>query len=54
MPIWGWIVIGAADGRTTEDLRRAMQHYRALFDDLVEEHVPAGAAAPREREPVSR
>ena len=22
---------------TTEDLRRAMQHYRALFDELVEE-----------------
>jgi hypothetical protein len=40
---------------TTEDLRRAMQHHRALFEELVEEpadaplgrdHSPAGAEAP--------
>jgi len=24
---------------STEDLRRAMVHYRALFEDLLEEHV---------------
>ena len=33
---------------TTEDLRRAMQHYRALFDELVEE----SADAPLSRDPA--
>jgi hypothetical protein len=35
----------ATDGVETEDLRQAMIHYRALFDDLleVEEQEPAGA-----------
>jgi hypothetical protein len=34
---------------TTEDLRRAMQHYRALFDDLLEDT----ADAPLQRERAS-
>jgi hypothetical protein len=35
----------ATDGVETEELRQAMIHYRALFDDLleVEEQEPAGA-----------
>ena len=33
---------------TTEDLRQAMQHYRALFDELVEE-APDEPARPRQR-----
>jgi hypothetical protein len=32
---------------TTEDLRQALQHYRALFDDLLE----SPAEAPLSREP---
>lgn len=36
---------GALGDGTTEDLRRAMQHYRALFDALVEEPEPARADA---------
>ena len=33
---------------TTEDLRKAMQHYRSLFDELLEEsRQPAGAENPR-------
>ena len=32
---------------STEDLRRAMVHYRSLFDDLLETHQPAGAENPR-------
>jgi hypothetical protein len=33
---------------TTEDLRRAMQHYRSLFDELLgESRQPAGAENPR-------
>jgi hypothetical protein len=32
------IVLRQAEGRaSTEDLRRAMIHYRALFDDLVDQ-----------------
>lgn len=44
---------GQAD---TEDLRRAMIHYRALFDDLVHEPVDHRTAPPvgRQREPDSR
>jgi hypothetical protein len=34
---------------TTEDLRRAMQHYRSLFDELVEER----AATPHADEPAT-
>jgi hypothetical protein len=33
---------------TTEDLRQAMQHYRALFDELLEE----GSEAPLARDPA--
>jgi hypothetical protein len=36
-----------ADQRSTEDLRQAMQHYRALFDELVE---PGAADEPLARE----
>jgi len=32
---------------TTEDLRRAMVHYRSLFDELLESRQPAGAENPR-------
>ena len=32
---------------STEDLRRAMVHYRSLFDDLLETRQPAGAENPR-------
>jgi hypothetical protein len=32
---------GALGDATTEELRRAMQHYRALFDELVEERASA-------------
>lgn len=43
---------------TTEDLRQAMQHYRALFDDLLDvgsdEPLSRDGAAPREREPAPR
>jgi hypothetical protein len=43
---------------TTEDLRQAMQHYRALFDDLLEaesdEPLSRDGAAPREPEPARR
>jgi hypothetical protein len=43
---------------TTEDLRQAMQHYRALFDDLLEaesdEPLSRDGASPREREPARR
>lgn len=37
---------------STEDLRQAMIHYRALFDNLVGAQAPAGSAA-REPEPAS-
>jgi len=42
-------------GRSTEDLRQAMRHYRALFDDLVEPGADDDSTA-RERlrdEPVA-
>jgi hypothetical protein len=32
---------------TTEDLRKAMQHYRSLFDELLESRQPTGAENPR-------
>jgi hypothetical protein len=32
---------------STEDLRRAMVHYRSLFDELLESRQPAGAENPR-------
>ena len=32
---------------TTEDLRQAMKHYRALFDDLLEAHAPEKAEVNR-------
>ena len=32
---------------STEDLRVAMQHYRSLFDELLESRQPAGAENPR-------
>jgi hypothetical protein len=32
---------------STEDLRKAMQHYRSLFDELLERRTPAGAENPR-------
>lgn len=35
---------GASDGEATENLRRAMQHYRALFEELVGD-VPRQSAA---------
>jgi len=38
----------ALGNATTEDLRQAMQHYRALFDELLEE----AADAPVARDPV--
>ena len=37
---------------STEDLRQAMIHYRALFDNLVGAEAPAASAA-REQEPAS-
>jgi hypothetical protein len=41
----------SGDGaRSTEDLRQAMRHYRALFDDLVE---PGADDDPTAREPLS-
>lgn len=43
---------------TTEDLRQAMQHYRALFDDLLEEGsdepVSRDSAAADDRQPAPR
>jgi hypothetical protein len=39
---------------STEDLRTAMIHFRALFDDLVHEKAPAPDAAPPVEQPVPR
>jgi len=43
---------------TTEDLRQAMQHYRALFDDLLDagsdEPMSRDGSASRERQPAPR
>jgi hypothetical protein len=39
---------------TTEDLRQAMQHYRALFDELVEEGSDAALARDRATGPASQ
>ncbi len=41
MPTWGWILIAISTANeggkaSTEDLRTAMVHYRALFVDLLE------------------
>jgi hypothetical protein len=49
------ISAAAADGKaSTEDLRRAMRHYRSLFEDLLGQAVDTAAAQPRETETVQR
>jgi hypothetical protein len=50
------VSVSASDGgASTEDLRRAMRHYRALFEELLGEPLGNGdGAAVREREEVTR
>jgi hypothetical protein len=44
----------SVEGRaTTEDLRKAMQHYRALFDELLEAAADEPSARERERQAVA-
>ena len=39
------VIGGAPGGASTEDLRQAMLHYRALFDELIGDHGPVGDVA---------
>jgi hypothetical protein len=49
------VIGGAAGSVSTEDLRQAMLHYRALFEDLIGDRVSdVEAAVPRANEVVTR